>query len=424
MQPMSEKLAALGRPDASFLAGARAEAENLTVGRTNFLKATGWRSEPAYKKAMAAAGRFMYHYHLCCTDNEDFRRQMERFDELLEEKHLHLDWFGVSIDPAMALPRDIRAEHRQGGALYFETQADWDLLGMSQRMQPHLGDNMLGSPASEETVRSALAAGVTTIGNLSQFFGWDYPPFPDTAARARSTARAMVYMAAHAADGALIHSNLDDGYGDKAPDMGLLAGCALLEKYIADLLGAKLAHSFGDMFHSSYKRLVFLAALCRIHPEGMTGSMIFANKLGRSAADPELNTAHMTTCLLYDMAGQWVYRTGHAVTTLANRGLTADTTPEQVVRTLEYAREMEAYVPAVVETIDFDKVDRDAEKLVARGRLFLEAVLEYLANFIDVTDPYAMLLAVKTAGVGNLTAAFGARDGRGAVPTDYCLMHE
>lgn len=37
---------------------------------------------------------------------------------------------------------------------------------------------------------------------------------------------------------------------------------------------------------------------------------------------------------------------------------------------------------------------------------------------------YAMLLAVKTAGVGNLTAAFADRDGRSAVPTDYCLMHE
>ena len=226
------------------------------------------------------------------------------------------------------------------------------------------------------------------------------------------------------ADGALIHSNLDDGYGDKAPDMGLLAGCALLEKYIADLLGAKLAHSFGDMFHSPYKRLVFLSALCRIHPEGMTGSMIFANKLGRSHTDIELNTAHMTTCLLYDMAGQRVYRTGHAVTTLANQGLTTDTTPEQVVRTLEYAREMEAYVPAVIETIDFAKVDRDADMLVARGKRFVEATLEYLANYIDVTDPYAMLLAVKTAGVGNLTAAFADRDGRSAVPTDYCLMHE
>ena len=79
------------------------------MGRTEFLKATGWRSEPAYKKAMAASGQFMYHYHLCCESNEDFRRQMDRFDELLEEKNLHLDRFGVSIDPSMALPRDIRA---------------------------------------------------------------------------------------------------------------------------------------------------------------------------------------------------------------------------------------------------------------------------------------------------------------------------
>ena len=67
---MNEKLAALGRPDSSFLAEAKAEAKALTVGRTVFLKATGWRSEPAYKKAMAASGQFMYHYHLCCESNE------------------------------------------------------------------------------------------------------------------------------------------------------------------------------------------------------------------------------------------------------------------------------------------------------------------------------------------------------------------
>ena len=53
------------------------------------------------------------------------------------------------------------------------------------------------------------------------------------------------------------------------------------------------------------------------------------------------------------------------------------------------------YVPAVIETIDFAKVDRDADMLVARGKRFVEATLEYLANYIDVTDPYAMLLAVK-----------------------------
>ena len=102
MNTMNEKLAVLGRPDSSFLAEAKAEAKALTVGRTEFLKATGWRSEPAYKKAMAASGQFMYHYHLCCESNEDFRRQMDRFDELLEEKNLHLDRFGVSIDPSMA----------------------------------------------------------------------------------------------------------------------------------------------------------------------------------------------------------------------------------------------------------------------------------------------------------------------------------
>ena len=42
----------LKQTDGISLAEAKAEAKALTVGRTEFLKATGWRSEPAYKKAM------------------------------------------------------------------------------------------------------------------------------------------------------------------------------------------------------------------------------------------------------------------------------------------------------------------------------------------------------------------------------------
>ncbi|MEG1389019.1 MAG: hypothetical protein RSD07_01540 [Angelakisella sp.] len=422
---MIKKLNSLGSLDCSFLADASKIGKELKVGKTQFIKASGIKSEKNYKQIMTKKGQLMYHYHLCCEDNEVFKEQMQKFQQLLTEKDLHLDRFGVSIDYSMALPQEIREANRKGGALYFQNQQDWDMLGMSPVMQPHLGDNMIGSPASFWTVQNALKAGVTTIGNMSQFFGWDYPEYTDVVARTKSTAQAIAIMAEHVADGALIHSNLDDGYGDKASDMGLLIGCALIEKYIVEtLMGAKIAHSFGDMFYSPMKRLVFLSALKKIHPEQITGSMIFANKLGRNHTDIKLNVAHMSTYLLYDMAGQHVYQTGHAITTLANQGLTTDTTVEEVVRTLEYARELEGYLPHVVETIDFAKIDRTAEQVVQRGKLFFEATLEYLSNFIDITNPYAMLLAVKTVGMGQLTANFAQKDCTNLIVTDYCVMNE
>lgn len=80
-------------------------------------------------------------------DHADFPPPDGRLRAAPPEHGVHLDRFGISIDPAMALPREIRDKNRKGGALFFQTQADWDMLGISPIMQPHLGDNMIGSPA-------------------------------------------------------------------------------------------------------------------------------------------------------------------------------------------------------------------------------------------------------------------------------------
>ena len=42
-------------------------------------------------------------------------------------------------------------------------------------VQPHLGDHMIGTPASVENASAALAAGITSIGNLGQFFAFEPP---------------------------------------------------------------------------------------------------------------------------------------------------------------------------------------------------------------------------------------------------------
>ena len=205
--------------------------------------------------------------------------------------------------------------------------------------------------------------------------------------------------------------------------MGQLIGMALIEKYIAeDLLGAKVAHSFGDMFHSPYKRLVFLAALKQIHGDEAFGSMVFTNKLGRAKGQIGLNDAHLCTCLLFDMAGQVYYQTGHAVTVMADCGLDDQVTNEEIVRKLALARELEAYVPEVLHAIDFCAVDQEAADLVARGTQLKDNMLDYLNNFIDVKDPYIMMLAIKTAGVKNLVEELSdTMNCRGVMLTDYQL---
>ena len=420
---LSRILNSLPSCDPSFLEQARQEGAAIQIPQSAWCKASGFTSEKAYKTVMAAKGSIMYHTHFCFPNMDAMLRDMPVLQRMLEDQGLTLDRFGVSLDPSMALPAEMRTGGAGNAGLYLAEQSDWDQLAACSFSQPHLGDNMIGSPASYTSCCGALRAGITTMGNISQFFGWDYPEFQDVEARTRSAVMAMAVMGQHADDGAMIHSNLDDGYGDKCADMGQLIGMALVENYIAqDLLGAKVAHSFGDMFHSPYKRLVFLSALRMIHDEPVFGSMVFANKLGREKGDITLNDAHLCMCMLYDMAGQVHYRTGHAVTVMADRGLDDQVTNAEIVRKLALARQLEAYLPEVLKTISFEAVDQQAAALVRRGRMLCDNILSYLSNFIDITDPFSVMLAVKKAGVKNLVEYLsGPGEGPEVLPRDFAL---
>ena len=79
-------------------------------------------------------------------------------------------------------------------------------------------------------------------------------------------------------------------------------------------------------------------------------------------------------------------------------------------------------MPEVLHAIDFCAVDQEAADLVARGTQLKDNMLDYLNNFIDVKDPYIMMLAIKTAGVKNLVEELSdTMNCRGVMLTDYQL---
>lgn len=416
---LKEKLKDIDLSDQEWMHQTREEASKFHVGESAWMKETGFRNELIYKKTCADAGKIMYHAHFCFADWAQFDQQTNELQEALQKENLHLDRFGVSIDPSMALPSDLRKEDGPHSALYFSGQQDWDHLASVSCSQVHLGDNMIGAPASYDSCVHALKAGITTMGNISQFFGWDYPEFPDVSARTRETVRAILCMAVHKEEGALIHSNLDDGYGESTEYMHELLGMAVLEKYIVqDLCGARLAPSFGDDFHSPKKRLIMLSALSQMYEGDMCGSMLFANKLGRNHQDPTRNDPHLFDSMLFDMAGQIHYRTGHAVTVMADTGLHEKVTIAETVRKLALAEELEKYVPDVLQLINFDEIDELAAEQKKEGEHFASAVLDGLSSYVDIHNPYSVMLAVKTVGVKTLVQEFSSSAGR-RMPTDY-----
>ena len=405
--------------DSGWIQEAKIESSEFKTGKSKWVNESGFKNESVYKNTCAAAGQIMYHVHFCFKDWHQFDQQTAELEKQLAERNLKLDRFGVSIDASMALPKELRNDHGNHSALYFSDQSDWDRLASVSCSQVHLGDNMIGSPASFDSCVHALKAGITTMGNISQYFGWDYPEFPDNCSRTKETVKAILCMGVHKSEGALIHSNLDDGYGESTENIHELLGMALIEKYIVeDLCGAHLAPSFGDDFHSPYKRLLMLSALKQIYGDDLTGSMLFTNKLGRNHSDSSLNDVHLFDSLLFDMAGQVHYRTGHAVTVMADTGLHEKVTVEEIVRKLALAKEEEKYIGDVIKLINFEKIDEAAAIQKENGKHFATAVLDTLSSYVDIKNPYSLMLAIKTIGVKELVQQFSDPNVE-KIPTDY-----
>ena len=419
---LKKELSSIGFLDTSFIDEARREAKAIKIEKSAWAKNTGFANEVLYKKVNAGRGRFMYHAHFCFRDWKQFEKDTEKLEGLLEKEHLILDRFGVSIDPSMALPQKLRKDKAAHTALYFKDQKDWNRLASKKFSQVHLGDNMIGSPASFDSCVHALKAGITTMGNISQFFGWDYEQFQDIQARAKGTIQAIAVMAEHKEDGALIHSNLDDGYGSNTKYIRELIGMAILEKYIVcDLLGARLAPSFGDDFHSPYKRMIMLSALNQLYHGNLTGSMLFTNKLGRDKNCISLNDAHLAECLLFDMVGQAHYRNGYAITVMADEGLSETVKPEEIVHKLALAKKLEDYIPEAAKLIDFDRIDETAADIVKEAEIFATTVLDAFSSYIDIHDPLAVMLGIKKTGIITLMSEFGMKNHE-EISTDFNLF--
>ena len=148
----------------------------------------------------------------------------------------------------MGLPASHRQKIPAETGPLLETDRHWAQIGQVVPIQPHMGDFMIGFPASTANTINALKAGVTTIGNLSQFFAHAAPMWKNPVATAGETVRAMAIMGALGDKGTIVHSYLEDGFGALFCDCATVAGWACLERYIVEgLLGARLAHCIGGL---------------------------------------------------------------------------------------------------------------------------------------------------------------------------------
>lgn len=394
-----------------ILAKAEKEAQGVTVGTTLFMKANGVSSEAEYKRNMMSKGKIMHHAHIGWNSWEETAKGFRYiYDELTNKRGIVLDRFGVALDWVMGVPAEMRYKVMQGGSLIFKTPEEWKAVGQVVPIQPHFGDHMIGSLNSTENAKLALGAGVTTMGNIAQYYTYEYPGgLMSKEERVVNMTTAIGIMARFKDQGALIHSNLDDGFGAMFHDLANLCGWAMIERYIVEeLLDARLSHCFGNLFSDPVLRIIFLMAMDAINTKRSPGSMLYGNTIDFSY-DYDRNYAALCSFVLADTCGQMILPTGHAVTPIPITEAIRIPSAEEIVQVHVTANMLEEKAKHYQAYLDMEKMTVLKERLVIGGQIFFERVMNGLDDMgIDLTNPNEMFLALKALGPATLEEHFGA----------------
>lgn len=381
--------------------------EQLEIGRSKFMIAQEVSSEAEYKRRMVGRGKVMFHAQYGLGTVEDSVAGLEYIYSELSARGGKLDRFGICLRLSMGIPSDFRSESAAETGLRLVDSGDWERIAQAVPIQPHFGDHMVGSPASTENAMHALQAGITTIGNFSQYFTYDYPGWTDEAGRVISTVKALGIMAAAKRRGAIVHSNLDDGPGGLFADRTTTAGWALLEKYIVeDLIGAELVHCFGNMVTRPAMRIAMLLAMDEVHGRETAGSMIFGDTM--YGPDEDRNIGILSGSVLTDILGQILRPTGHAVHAIPLTEYKRIPSPPEIVQAQTISNQLVDEARGFTDLVDLTAAYELKSKLLAGGAGFRDRVLNSLtAAGVDIADPLHLMLALRTIGPRRIEELYG-----------------
>ena len=388
---------------------ARSMAGDIKIGRTAFMDKMGVDSELAYKQQCLKDTRIMFHAHIGMGSWQATADALAHLYKTAEQSEIIIDRAGICLERRMGLPPSHRDNIPAETGPMLETAGQWAQIGQVVPIQPHMGDFMIGFPASTENTIHALQAGVTTIGNLSQYFAQAAPRWKDTAATTVETVRALAIMGALREQGALVHSYLEDGFGALFCDCATVAGWAYLERYIVEnLLAARLAHCIGGLTTDPVKRAGWVFALHEIHDKNSIGSMIYGDTLSFTA-DFNRNRGLVGEYLLWDILAQMECPTGHAVLPLPVSEALRVPSADEIVEAHIYGRRIEATARRLHPHMDFSASYDFSKKVLGAGKSVFDRALDGLKEAgVDTGDPIQLLYVLKDLGPAGFETLFGA----------------
>jgi len=384
-------------------------AEDIEIGRTAFMDKMGVDSELEYKRHCIDNKQIMYHAHIGMNTWRDTVEALALLYRTAEESGFVVDRAGICLDRRMALPKNQRDQIPAETGPMLKTHKQWLEVGRAVPIQPHMGDFMIGFPASVENTVQALRAGVTTIGNLSQFFAHEVPMWTDKVTTAIETVKALSIMGAMKNSGTLVHSYLEDGFPALFQDCATVAGWAFLERYIVeDLLKAKLSHCIGGLTSDPIKRAGWIFTLHEIHEHDCIGSMIYGDTIS-FGNDFVQNRGLVAEYLMWDIMAQLECPTGHAVLPLPVTEALRIPSAEEIAEAQCYGRRIEQTARQLWPHVDFSSAYDFSAELYSTGKSVFDKALDGLkeAN-VDICDPVQMLYVLKMLGPADFEEMFGA----------------
>ena len=390
-------------------AEARERAEKIEIGQTLFFREYGVASEAEYKRRAKRRDQIMTHAHIGLDSWEETKTALLYIQDELSRRDLVMDRFGLCLDRAMAYPPEMRDSVLRETGPQLKSLEDWMEVGQVVPIQPHAGDFMIGFPAAMINTENALRAGITTIGNLSQYFAHDVPAWSDDVKTAVETAKAISVMGELCDRGTLVHSYLDDGFGSLFNDYANIVGWAYLERYIVqDLFGAKLAHCFGGVTVDPIMRVAWVMIMSEIHGDDCLGSMWYGDTIS-FGEDFHRNLGLNAEYLLWDIVAQLVCPTGHAVLPLPVTEALRIPTAQAIADVHIFARRVEEAARRLSPHLDLSPSERIRDRLIGAGRkVFERALLGLEAQGLDIQNPLEMIYVLKKIGPVEFERQYGA----------------
>ena len=384
-------------------------AKNIRVGRSSFLKEMGESSEYDYKCKCIREKKITYHAHVGMGSWRSTAKALTQLYKASVISGFQVDRVGICLDRRMALPMDMRMDIPAETGPMLESEQDWQEVGDVVPIQPHMGDFMIGFPASVENSVNALKAGVTTIGNLSQFFAHEAPMWRDHVKTTTATVCAIAMMGGLRNKGTLVHSYLEDGYGALFYDCATIAGWAFLERYIVEtLMGAKLAHCIGGLTTDPVKRVGWVFALNEIYDGESVGSMFYGDTIS-FIGDFSVDRGMISEYLMWDILAQMKCPTGHAVLPLPVTEFTRTPSADEIIEAQKFGHRIEVTARRLFPFIDFSPSYDFAKTIVSNGKAVYDNALSGLRDAgVNTEDPVQILFVLKKLGPKRFEEAFGA----------------